>query len=701
MFNKLKRYICILILFTFIFQIPAYAQINAEQIKALAPEIAKELGKGETTGPTPASKEEGVVTPTKSLGEKKVLSQIEKLMAGTEEAEEQPLEQFGYSVFQGGPSSFAPAENQTVGPEYIIGPGDSFSVILWGISEGSFQVTVDKEGKITLPKAGVVGVAGLRYGDLKNFLTHALDPYYQNINLNVSMAKLRSIRIYILGEVNRPGSYLVTSLTGVFNALYACGGPTKNGTLRKIKLIRRGKTIAAADIYDFLLNGNKSGDMLLEDGDTIFVPLIGKVVGIAGNVYRPAIYEINDGASLKDLFYVAGGLMPISYLNRVQIQRVVANEYRTVLDIDVAKEQMQNQYLPLKNMDTVKVFSIYPVVSDVVFLEGAVKHPGTYQLKPGAKVKDLIPTLESLITDSYLGRAELVSIDPLDKTRKVRSLDLKKLFAGDESQNYELKPLDRLVVHSEKREEQSVTISGEVNVPGIYAIEEGEKLSSIIERAGGYTDKAYIFGTVFIRKSAQANQNNSLNKLTDELERRILAESSVKMDNPEEAMIVQQRYTLAKELLAKLRKTQALGRVIVKMDTVERLKGTANDIVLEDGDLIAIPRISSVVSILGEVYDSKSVLFEDGRTASYYINKVGGLNKSADRSSLYVIRCDGTVLSSERNNIFDTQVARGDTIFVPQRIEVAFDWGKWWTNTLDALFKTASTYAIIRTATKD
>ncbi|MFH1709959.1 MAG: SLBB domain-containing protein, partial [bacterium] len=591
MIKKIKRGICIFVLFTFVLQVPGYAQISLDQVKSVAPELIKELSEKNKTESAPAPVKKEIAPQQKTSIEESELSQIEKLMAGTQDEKEQSLEQFGYSVFQGGPSSFAPAENQTVGPEYVIGPGDSFTVILWGISEGSFQLTVDKEGKITLPKAGVMGVAGLRYGELKNFLTRVLDPYYQNINLNVSMAKLRSIRIYVLGEVNRPGSYLVTSLTGVFNALYACGGPTKMGTLRKIKLIRRGKTIATTDIYDFLLNGNKSGDMLLEDGDTIFVPLIGKVVGIAGNVYRPAIYEINDGASLKDIFYVAGGLMPISYLNRVQIQRVVANEYRTVLDIDVAKEQMQNQNLPLKNMDAVRVFPIYSVVSDVVFLEGAVKQPGTYQLKPGIKVKDLIASEESLVLDYYRKQAELVSVDPINGDKKVRPVNLKELFAGDESQNYRLKPLDRLIVHTEKKEELSVMISGEVKVPGDFAIEDGEKLSSLIERAGGFTDKAYLFGAVFTRRSALANQQSSLNKLTDELERRILSESSMKLNNPEEELIVQQRYARSKDLLGKLKETQAKGRIIVKMDTPERLKETANDIVLEDGDSITIPRI--------------------------------------------------------------------------------------------------------------
>jgi protein involved in polysaccharide export with SLBB domain len=500
--------------------------------------------------------------------------------------------------------------------------------------------------------------------------------------------------------VNRPGSYLINPLTGVFNSLYLCGGPTKKGTLRKIKILRQGTEIASVDMYDFLLSGKKKGDIFLKDGDTIFVPLIGKVVGIAGIVNRPAIYEVNEGASLKDLFYLAGGLMPTSYLNRVQIQRVVANEYKTVIDISVAKNKLKKEYITLKDLDTVRVFPIYAGISNVVSLQGEVKQPGTYELKPGMRVKDVIPSMGSLLFTSNLDRAELVRINPQDRSRKVLAVDLRKLYSGDETQNIELRPLDRLVVYADIKMDNKINISGEVKVPGIYTIEEGETLSSVLERAGGFTDKAYLFGAMFIRRSAQENQQSSVGRLINDMERRVIIESSLKVNSPEEATLIQARYGRMEELLLKLRASQAKGRIIVHMNIPERLKDTKDDVVLEDGDSIYIPRTPSIVSVLGEVYDSNSLLFEDGKNGSYYIDRVGGLNKAADRDSLYIIRADGTILSSERCNVFDAQMYRGDTIIVPQRIEIPYDWGKWLANTLDILFKTASVYAIVRTASQ-
>jgi len=679
----------------------AFGQVSLDQIKTLAPELIRELGKGEEAAPAPAPapKEERIAPEKRVEISETELSQIEKLMLGPELGEPR-LAQFGYSVFSGGSSAFAPPQNLVAGPEYVIGPGDSFTVTMWGIAEGSFRATVNKEGEVTLPKAGVVSIAGLRYGELKNFLTKVLSPYYQSINLSVNLEGMRSIRIYILGEVNRPGSYLINPLTGVFNALYLCEGPTKKGTLREIKIIRRGATIATVDLYNFLLNGNKAGDILLEDGDTIFIPLIGKVVGIAGNVCRPAIYEVNDGASLKDLFYLAGGLMPTSYLNRVQIQRVVAHEYKTVLDISVAEGEMNNQYLALENLDTVRIFPIYTGVANVVFLQGAVKQPGTYELKPGLKVKDLVPAIGSLIFMSNLDHAELIRINPLDKDHQIIAVNLRKLYAGDTTQNYELKPLDRLIVYTDKKEEKKVTLNGEVKVPGAYTIEEGETLSSVIERAGGFTDKAFLYGAVFTRRSAQENQQSSISRLVDEMERRVVIESSLKINAPEEATIIKERYARMEEMLAKLRASQAKGRVIVQIDIPERLKGTKNDVVLEDGDSISIPPTPSVVSVLGEVYDSNSMLYEEGKKGSYYIDRVGGLNKNADRASIYIVRANGSVLSSDRYNVFTVEMARGDTIIVPQKMEIVYDFGKRFMDSLDVMIKAFTAYALVLAVTK-
>ena len=188
--------------------------------------------------------------------------------------------------------------------------------------------------------------------------------------------------------------------------------------------------------------------------------------------------------------------------------------------------------------------------------------------------------------------------------------------------------------------------------------------------------------------------------MLQEMEKRIVLETSMRASSPEEAMILNERYMRSKQLLEKLRKTQAKGRVIVRINNPENLADTADDIVLEDGDSIDVPQQPSVVSVLGEVYDSSSILYEEGKQAFYYIEKVGGLNKQADRGSVYVLRGDGSVLSSDRYNVFNTEMLRGDTIIVPQKFEIAYNWGKGFMDTLDVIIKFATAYALVLAVTK-
>lgn len=626
-------------------------------------------------------------------------SQIEELLTANN-PNKTALTQFGYSVFNQSSSTFMAPQNADVGPSYVIGPGDAFSITLWGISEGVIRVTVDKKGEITLPKAGVIGIAGLTVGELKGFISQVLSPYYPNINLSVAMDGLRSIRVYILGEVKTPGSYTMSPTTGVFNALYFAKGVTKKGTLRNIKLIRNGREIATIDLYKFLLKGEKKNDINVEDGDTLFVPLIGETVGISGNVYRPAIYEISKDSSLSDLFYLAGGLMPTSYLNRIQIQRVIANEKQTIVDMNISKDQDLKKQYKLKNMDMVSIFPIYPAVSNMVFLEGAVKQPGTYELKDGMTVKDLIPSIKSLIFDSYMDRAEIIRIDVDTKTNIVIPFSVTKLIAGDQTQSIELKPMDRIIIYTDKKEDKRASINGEVNIPGVYTIFKGEKLSSLISRAGGFKDDAFLPGAVFIRQSAKTTQQNSFARLIKELEKKYIAESSVNLGDAQSNLMAQERFARIKSMLESLKATQAQGRVLIAIDIPERLKNTSDDLELEDGDSLTIPQIPSIVSVVGEVYDSNSLIYENKKNASYYIDILGGFTKDADKSSLFIVRANGSVISSDKYNVQRSELGRGDTVFVPQKIEMPFNWGEWWSGTLDGLFKFAATYAVIVAAIK-
>jgi len=588
-----------------------------------------------------------------------------------------PINQFGYAIFKSTASSFIPDNGAPVGPDYIVGPGDSFVITMWGISEGIFNVDVGRDGNIVLPKVGTVNVAGIRFGQLQTFVEQQLTKYYEKVNVSVSMKNIRTIRVYIVGEVQSPGSYMVSSLATLYGALFSAGGPTKKGTLRDIRLLRNNRVISHVDLYKFLLNGDRNQDVQLQSGDTIFVPIIGPVVGVAGNINRPAIYEIKGGdADLSDIIRISGGVLPTSYLNRVQVERIIAHQKKVIIDKQVSFSSSNPRfYISIQDMDLVKIYPIISSVSNAVFLEGAAKYPGRYELKENMKLKDIIPSVSSLSYGAYLPKAELIRVDKNDFKSEIFQIDLNKIFSGDESQNYKLQSGDRIVISSELKDQQKIVLSGEFKLPGEYTIIKGERLSSVIERAGGFSSDAYLFGAIFIRQSAKIAQQSSLQKLIDNLQNESLSAQSNLQSNitlsddqiSKKINIIQQNA----QMLEKLKESINIqGRVIIKLNSFEKLKGSVDDLVLEDGDKLFIPKTPNTVNILGEVYTPTSVAYEEGKNVAFYLNKVGGVTRNGDRGSIYIIRADGSTVSKDQGyNIIATQLNPGDSILVPQYID--------------------------------
>ncbi|MBM3226242.1 MAG: hypothetical protein FJZ47_20960, partial [Candidatus Tectomicrobia bacterium] len=264
------------------------------------------------------------------------LSAIERLIAGNTPDPNTFLRQFGYDLFTRPPTTFAPVTDVPVGPEYVLGPGDNLNIILWGGVQESYQLEVDRNGAIAFPRLGVVQVWGLTIEQAQRLLQQRFSEFYTDFRMAVTLGRLRTILVYVVGEVRQPGAYTVSSLSTIINALFASGGPTKNGSLRRIQLVRQGRPAHTLDLYDLLLQGNKGQDKALQSGDTILVPLIGPVAGVAGNVKRPAIYELEAGATLQRLLDLAGGATALGYLQRVQVERAVANERKMVADFDLS-----------------------------------------------------------------------------------------------------------------------------------------------------------------------------------------------------------------------------------------------------------------------------------------------------------------------------------------------------------------------------
>ncbi len=579
------------------------------------------------------------------------------------------LRQFGYAVFSSPVSTFAPVDDVPVGPDYILGPGDNMIINVSGAMDSALARTVDRNGRVFLPRVGPVRVWGLTFSQADRLVREELARYFRGFYTTVTLGRLRTIRVHVVGEVCQPGSYIVSSLSTLTNALYAAGGPTKLGSLREIRLHRNNHLVGTLDLYDFLLRGDRTQDFRLESGDTIFVPTVGHVVGIEGEVKRPAIYEAHEPISVSDLILMAGGVTPRSYLKRVQVVRQEPSAERTAIDLDLTNVFIRGDRssdLTLENGDLVRVFPSDYRVYNVVHLSGAVKYPGDYELKPEMRISQLLPR-ERVLPEAYLERVEIVRRQP-DLSTEILAVDLKQAWAGRPVQDVALKPLDEVHVRTELRAVGTVTLEGEVKRPGQYSIARGERLNSVIRRAGGFTDRAYLRGAVFTRASLKAIEQEQLDKFVKVQERQLLASAGTLIvgAEKEETAEAQKVLEARRELLRALAARVAVGRMVVRLDQPDKLEHTAEDVVLEDGDSLRVPEPPASVLVIGSVRVSTSVQYKDGMGAEYYIGRVGGYSKEADKKDVTIVRADGSAVSGFTNV---RTVEPGDTIVVPPKEE--------------------------------
>ena len=314
----------------------------------------------------------------------------------------QVLPIFGAGLFGGVPTTFAPVENIPVTPEYVLGPGDEIRLQVWGQVNQQGSFTVDRTGSIAVPQLGTIHVAGVRYSDLTEFLRSQLGRVYRNFDLNVNLGQLRSIQVFVVGQVRRPGSYTISSLSTLLNALFASGGPSSLGSLRDVQVKRGAETIIHFDLYDLLLRGDKSKDVRLEPGDVIFLPPVGPQVALLGSVNQPAIYELHGeelhgGTDMAQLLELAGGASNLAAGSEVRLERIDANELRSFVQV----ERTNFGSTMLRGGDIVTVLPIVDRFKNAVTLRGNVANPGRYQWHAGMHVLDLIPDREMLVTREY------------------------------------------------------------------------------------------------------------------------------------------------------------------------------------------------------------------------------------------------------------------------------------------------------------
>ena len=322
---------------------------------------------------------------------------------------------YGVDLFANVPDTFAPVQRLPVTPDYLIGPGDELLIRTWGQVTQNLHLTVDRSGSVYIPQVGEFRVAGLQFKQLESFLKARFDRVYRNYDLNVNLGQLRSIQVFVTGDARRPGSYTISSLSTLVNAVFSCGGPGPQGSLRHIYLRRNGAPIADFDLYDLLLKGDKSKDVNLETGDVIYFPPVGPEVAIVGSVRQPSIYELRGQETIADGIALAGGISPVANTASLEIERTerVANgsSSRVVVDVEM---NPQSQAAHLRNADIVRIRAEAPRFDKTVTLRGNVATPGRFAWHEGMRVSDLIPNKESLLTPNYWLRREELGLPVAD-----------------------------------------------------------------------------------------------------------------------------------------------------------------------------------------------------------------------------------------------------------------------------------------------
>ena len=413
------------------------------------------------------------------------------------------LEYFGYNLFKNIPTSFEPSETGAVDPGYIIGPGDNLRLSIWGAAEFQYQLIVDQQGNVFIPTAGQFFVSGTTYESLQKKLTIYLSKFYEGLTgdpptifLDITLSKLKPIKIFVTGEVSQPGGYNISSFATVFNALYSVGGPLTSGSLRDIRVIRNNKVLTTVDIYDYILKGQLIGDVRLQNNDMIFIPPRKKSVSISGEVFRPAIYELKEGENLSKIIEFAGGLNATAYTGRIQINRIVPFEKRVsstsdreLIDADLSSVLRKTADIQLYDKDMITVFPILNKLENFVKIEGSVYRPGIYEFNTVRTLGELIKRAEGVLPETYFGKADIIRTRP-DESREFISIDLGKALSGYADHNINLEPRDEVKIYSiyELVERKSVSISGYVkqNVTLPYA--DSLTLYDMVFRAGGLQD---------------------------------------------------------------------------------------------------------------------------------------------------------------------------------------------------------------------
>lgn len=672
---------------------------------------------------------------------------------------------FGSTLFQNETSTFEPNLRLATPKDYIIGPDDQLLIDIYGQSEVFYNPTVTPEGIINVPSVGVISVGGLRFDEAEERIKNALSNVYTAIRsgatkVSISLGNIRSIKVTITGEVNKPGTYTLPSLASVLNALYYSGGPNRNGSFRNISLVREGKTVAVLDIYEVLMEGAFRNNVSLRDQDVLMVPPYLRVVELEGEVKRPARFELKEGETFTELLRYAGGFTENAYQQRIQVIKKTPTEQRIE---DLLSTQF-SQYLP-NSGDRFTVDRLLERFENRVTISGAVFRPGEYELSPGLTLSMLLKKAEGVKEDAFLKRgsisrltddlqleqvsfnvadviaglggdielkredvvhiasifelkeeltvsiagevrnpgefeyAESMTLEDLimkaggyresampariEVSRRVRdanalsaSASIAEVFQVSSEwgldlsdANFKLQPFDLVVVRTESGYEtqKTVRIEGEVLYPGIYTIlRKDERISNIIKRAGGFTPYAYVDG-------ASLKRGRALEGQTAETMAEKMTKQSKQDDEYERLLALQhlQQDVGGRVNQAYVDRNLNNSLVGINLARIVENPGGIGDLILEDGDVIRVPKELQTVKISGEVLAPSTAIYSRNKGFKQYISQAGGFSQRALRKGTYIIYANGSVKSTNKFLFFNNYppIEPGAEIFVPRAPE--------------------------------
>lgn len=475
---------------------PEFQGISPEEV-AKGQELLREQNKAKTGTKTETKTEGG----DKPEG-KQVISEVEPgetlfqraRATGKYQDISLNLRPFGYDFFREAAVNVTTQRKDIPVPlKYVVGPDDEVKVTLWGRVNASYKLVVNRDGKIDIPGIGPLVVAGMTFEDMSAALVKQAEQM-TGTNVDISMGSLRTIPVFVLGDVRRPGAYTIGAFATITDALLLSGGPSEIGSMRNIQLKRKDKIIKTYDLYDLLLKGDKSNDVILQAGDIVFVPVIGAWAGIAGNVKRPALYEFKGDYSLERLIELAGGIVPTAWTQQIQVERTIKNEKKVVIDID-DKNLERARSVALQDADLVKVFSIVDKDVNVVYLNGNVKKGGKYALSKGMRVKDILKSAEDLLPETFFDYALIKRLRPPTMEPALVPFNLGDLLLRDKpDSNLELQPQDSIYVFNRAffKDQPYYTVTGEVRKAGRFDLARGTRVKDALRTAGDLTKDAYL-----------------------------------------------------------------------------------------------------------------------------------------------------------------------------------------------------------------